>query len=102
MRIAELERQKKKGMVSSLGLMQGRVLLGDAEAERETRQAELKDVESRYHQAKRRMVVIDRDGGHGQTSIHVATSQDRLARMERELDRLRPEMDAALRGDLET
>ena len=86
-RQAGLVRQKSKGMVSGLTHYQGEVAVAEIEAERETRAAELKEVETRRDRAKRRLALIDRGIRPDPPSTKPLLSDHR------ELDRMRTELD---------
>ncbi|MEJ7639594.1 MAG: hypothetical protein WKF75_16865, partial [Singulisphaera sp.] len=91
--LANLDRQQKKGVTSTYARMLGELSVVASEADRETRSAELKDVEIRRDRATRRMAVIDRGGVPGSVGKDYPSSGERLTKLERETDRLRYEMD---------
>lgn len=97
MRLADLDRQHKKGLVSPVVRLQGQIFLAEAEAERETRLAELKDAESRRDRARRRLALIDRGAEAAAVRTPDRLREERVAQLEREVDRLRVEMDDARR-----
>ena len=96
--LGDLDRQQKKGMTSAYVRMMGELSVVEAEADRETRAAELKDMEMRRDRAKRRMARIDRGGVPGPAGMDARSSEERLAILERETDRLRYEMDRTDKG----
>jgi len=98
--LTDLDRQLKKGVASTYVRMMGELSVVEAEADRETRSAELKDVEIRLERATRRVARIDRGGvpGAAGTEIDARSSEERLANLERETDRLRNEMDRTEKG----
>ena len=96
--LGNLDRQQKKGMTSTYIRMLGELSVVEAEADRETRAAELKDVEMRRDRAMRRMALIDRGGVPGPAGMDALSSAERLAILERETDRLRYEMDRTDKG----
>ena len=59
-RQSNLDRQKSKGYISGVVHNTGEVSVVEAEADRETRAAELKEVETRRDRARRRLALIDR------------------------------------------
>ena len=74
--------------------MMGELSVVEAEADRETRSAELKAVEIRRDRAMRRMALIDRGGVPDPAGLSdLPSSGERLTILERETDRLRYEMD---------
>ena len=96
--LGDLDRQQKKGMTSTYIRMLGELSVVEAEADRETRPAELKDVEIRRDRAMRRVALIDRGGVPGPVGLDALSSEERLTILERETDRLRYEMDRTDKG----
>jgi hypothetical protein len=96
--LGNVDRQQKKGVTSTYTRMLGELSVVEAEADRETRAAELKDMEMRRDRAKRRIAPIDRGGSPGQAGLDDSTTGERLSILERETDRLRYEMDRTDKG----
>ena len=96
--LSNVDRQQKKGVTSTYSRMLGELSVVEAEADRETRTAELKDMEIRRDRATRRIALIDRGGIPGQAGPDALSSAERLATLERETDRLRYEMDRTDKG----
>ena len=96
--LGDLDRQLKRGVASTYVRMMGELSVVEAEADRETRLAELKDVETRRDRAIRRMARLDRGGEPIPLGLDSRSSGDRLSTLERETDRLRFEMDRTDQG----
>ena len=76
---------------------QGDISVAEAEAERETRLAEHKDVEARFARAGRQLSQIERGIIAAPTSLDLEAVDRRERTLERELDRMRSELDAVKR-----
>jgi hypothetical protein len=96
--LADLDRQHKRSAASTYVRMVGELSVVEAEADRETRAAEVKDMEMRLDRATRRVARIDRGDVPGSLGLDDSTSGERLSILEREADRLRYEMDRADKG----
>jgi hypothetical protein len=92
-----LTRQRTKGIVSPMTQFQGDVSVAEADAERETRAAEHKDIEARFARAGRHLAQLERGIIPAPTPVDPEAIDGRVRPLERELDRMRAELDAVKR-----